>query len=255
MTINDPFESPKLLFDGALNDIKNFESQCKDFLDSCYAIPVEKVNKKTGENIIKYRVIQKIPGHFRVIVSNVINNLRHSLDQSVNCAAIELGATKRNNYFPFAKDANEFSLTVKKRCPSVPPNLLKVLEEFKPYGGGDDLLYSFNRITGANKHQVLLNMNIHVPHLIMNGLVAEFRGPGQVGYIVWDHIKQEVEVARIQPGGQLKCNSKAKLPLFISLGGCQIPGYESANVFLDEVAKKVQGILDTIERETSRLRI
>lgn len=55
----------------------------------------------------KYRLAQRIPGRLRVLAPNVVNNLRHSPDQAVNCAALELGATARKNYLPLAEGVIE----------------------------------------------------------------------------------------------------------------------------------------------------
>jgi hypothetical protein len=251
---DDPFESPKLLLDGARHDVKNFDSESREFIDNCFAVPFTQIDNKTREKVVKYRIAQKMPGHLRVLASNVVNNLRHALDQAVNCAAVELGATKRNNYFPFAKDSTDIDRIIRDSCKSVRADLIPTLKGFQPYGGGDDLLYSLSRIAGPNKHQLVLKTNLDLTHLIINDLMAIFRSPGSFGFGGWDSAKQELEFARIGPGGYLKCNPKAKLPVFVSLSDSKIASGEPATAFLDTLAGKVESIVSAIEAETDRLR-
>jgi hypothetical protein len=248
----DPFESPKLLLDGARHDIKNFDVESRVFLDSCFGVPSQKIDRKTGENVVKYHVPQRMPGHLRVLASNAVNNLRHTLDQAVNCAAVGLGG-KRDNYFPFAKDATDIDRIIKDNCKSVRADLLPTLKGFQPYGGGDDVLYSLSRIAGPNKHQLVLKTNLDLTHLVLNDLASEIRGPSSVGLMHWGSKKQEFEFARIGSSGYIKCNPKAKLPLSISLGDSKISSSEPATTFLETLASKVDGILGALEADTERL--
>jgi hypothetical protein len=78
-------------------------------------------DSKTGEKVVKFRITRKVPGRLRVIASEALNHLRHSLDQAVNAAAFELGRPQRNNYFPFAKNAGQIDNVIGLRCKTVPP--------------------------------------------------------------------------------------------------------------------------------------
>jgi hypothetical protein len=160
-------------------------------------VAIGQYDSKSNENVLKYRIAQKIPGRLRVLASNVVNNLRHSLDQAVNCASIELGGTKRNNYFPFPKDETEIDRLIRDNCPTVPAVLKPTLKAFKPYGGGDDLLYSLSQIAGSNKHKLVLKLDLDLPHIILSDIVSDITGPAYGGVIRWDSAKQEVEIARV----------------------------------------------------------
>jgi len=254
MEQSDAFESPRLLLDAARHDIAEFDSQARAFLNGCLGVRVVQMDPKSGEQVVKYRVAQKIPGRLRVLASNVLNNLRHSLDQAVNCAAIELGGAKRNNYFPFAKDALDIDRVIKDNCKTVPAALKPILKGFRPYSGGDDLLYSLNRIAGPNKHQLVVRLNLDLTHLVANDFVREVRGPAAFGFIEWDSAKQEIEIARIGPGGHVICADRTKLPLSMTLGHRQDAGGKPATTFLNALANKVESILRVIETETARLK-
>jgi len=254
MKSDDPFESPKLLLESARSDLQDFSQGCDSFLACCFGVPVQKYDKVNKQNIVKYQVKQRIPGRLRVTASNIINNLRHALDQAINCAAIELGATKRNNYFPFAKNIDEFERAIKDKCRSVHPALLPLIRSFKPYKDGDELLYLLTRLAGANKHQVMLRVDMNLTHFVMNDLIYQFAGPGACGFIDWDPKRQEIEIARIQNGGLIKCNPKGRLPLFVSFGEEEVNSSVPASVFLSSILPKIEIIINSVEAETYRIK-
>lgn len=253
---SDAFESPRLLLESARHEAAEFDSRARAFLDGCFGVRFTQMDPKSGEQVVKYRVAQKIPSRLRVLASHVVNDLRHSLDQAVNCATIELGGTKPNNYFPFSKSKLDIDRVIKDNCKTVPAALKPILKGFQPYGGGDDLLYSLNLIAGPNKHQLVVRMNLDLTHIVANDLMSEVRGPAEAGFIRWDSARQEIEIARIGPGGHVKCADQAKFPLSITLGHRQATGSEpEATAFLSALVGKVEGILSVIEAETANLKL
>jgi hypothetical protein len=251
----DPFEGPKLLLDGARENIHELELQCQAFVESCRCTPVTELDRETGDNLCKIRIVQTIPGRLRVIASNGLNNLRHSLDQAVNAAAVELGATKRDSYFPFAPDAGAIDGEIRRKCRRVPSEIIRLIKAFQPYGGGDDLLYAMSRISGPNKHQLVLKLNINVPNILVessdrNPLII--KGPCDFVHS-WDSTKQELQLARVHPGGSFHYDGKVSMPLFVSLGDSEITSGEPAPALLDTLAGKVHGIVRALEAETRRL--
>jgi hypothetical protein len=253
----DPFEEPKLLLDGARENIQELEARGQAFVESCRGVPIVDLDAKTDEKVLKYRITRKVPGRLRVVASNALNNLRHSLDQAVNSASVELGSRKRNNYFPFAKDAGEIDGVIRRNCPTVPSGLIRLLKAFQPYGGGDDLLYTMSRMSGPNKHQLVLKLDLNLPYLSMYlDELASFRfsGPFKVGYMGWDSAKQELEFARVRADAAFEYRDDLHLPLLISLADSQTASGEPAAAFLNTLAGKVDRIIQAIEAETGRLR-
>lgn len=256
MSDEDVFDSPKLILDRAREHIRELEARSQGFVEGCRGIPIVEFDAQTGEKVHKLRFTQKIPGKLRVIASDALNNLRHSLDQAVNAAAAELGG-KRNNYFPFAKDAGDIDRVVKDNCPSLHADIKDLIKTFQPYGGGDDLLYAMSRMSGPDKHQLVLKLNINLPRFPMGagtGYDLRGQGPMSIGYIAWDGFKQELESARVWGNGHSEYEGEFKMPLFISLSDSHITRGEPAPAFLNTVASKVEGIIAAIEAETARLK-
>jgi hypothetical protein len=233
----DPFHSPKLLLRGARSDIDRLDREWRQFHERCFGIPFEDFDAKTSERVIKFRICPDVPDDLRVLVSNAFNNLRHTLDQTINSASVELG---------------------KKNCPTVRADMIPTLKAFQPYGGGDDMLYTLSKLCGPNKHQVVLNMNLNFKFAIdgrAKGWFRFFRGPGTLGRLAWDSEKQELEAARVGAGGDIQCDYMTDIPIFISLGDSEISRGEPATAFLNTLAGKVDGILRGIEAETARLKL
>ncbi|MBD9540097.1 hypothetical protein IB276_11595 [Ensifer sp. ENS04] len=256
----DPFESPKLLIEGAVEDIEELGIKCRAFVDACTSVAFAEPDFQAGQNVIKFRVAQKIPQRLRYLTSNILNNLRHALDQAINCGAVELGARKRNSYFPFVKDEAELPAALASKCKSVDSRLSDyIVREFKPYGGGDDLLYAMSKCTGPNKHQLTLSLQCDLQTMIWDDRFAfQLTGSGMggdtLGFLGWDSRKQELEFARIFPGSVLKITGQPHLPLFIAICGSPELGGDVVVVVLRNLASKVRSIVVAIEAETARLK-
>ena len=252
LVMEHPFEEPRLLIDHARINIQNLEAGSSAFTDSCRGVEVEELDHQTRQKIIKLRVTGKIPGPLRPIASGIVNDLRHSLDQSMNEAIVRLGAKKRDTYFPFAKNAGSFDELFKSdRYKSICPDLRPYLGSVQLYGGGDDLLYTLNRIAGPNKHQLVLRLGAEFGSFWTDGKV-EFRGPGTFG-LEWDRKRQELEIARIGPGGFLRMHDQSNLSFFVSIDEGETARSQPASAFLDTLATKVEGIVAGLEAETARI--
>jgi hypothetical protein len=249
---SDPFESPKLLIEGARDDILQFDAMCESFLNTAFGVIVTNVDPKTLEKVVKYRVEQKPPGRLRTLAGNALNAIRHSLDQAVNCATGVLGGKAWDNYFPFAKDATTIDNVIKDNCKRVPASLIPILKGFKPYGGGDDLLYSLNRLVGPNKHQVVVRMDMRVPNPLPLHFITESKGPIVIQW-KWDGENGELEIARISAQGHIKCEAQTKLPLFVAIGGRKISRGEPATTLLNAYLAKAETIVSAIESVTYQL--
>jgi hypothetical protein len=248
----DPFESPRLLIAGARHDVENLDTGFKAFVSGCKAVPIEERDPKTRERVGKLRFPQKMPGSLRVLASNALNNLRHALDQTVNCASLQLGGDDRN-YFPFAQDATDLDRLIKDQCKGVPSVLYPLLKGFQPYPGGDDLLCVL-RVSGKNKHREVLELKPELAGASYRVDRMTLRGPFRFGSFIWDSAKQELEYARVGPGGYLEGQMKGKVSLRITLRDTPAARGEPAAGILDALASRVEGVLLRVEAETARLR-
>src|SRR3954454_293120 len=118
-----PFESPKLLIEGAKARIAAFDVACRTFLNRCDYDAVERPDHKNGERVVSLRFQKRIQGELRVLASGILNDLRHALDQAVCDSAVELGSPDSSGvYFLIGKEPSDLDREVKNRCKNVHPD-------------------------------------------------------------------------------------------------------------------------------------
>ena len=156
-----PFESPKLLIDGAKTSILDFKSLYDPFIQSCTYDVVYSTDPNTRQKIVKLRFQQRLSPQLRLSASRIVNDMRHALDQAACDGAILLGrADGKGVYFPFGKTPKNLDDEVKERCKRVDPGLVTFIRTFNSHYGGDDLLYGLGSLAGPNKHQRILRMSL-----------------------------------------------------------------------------------------------
>jgi len=86
-----PFESPKLLLDGARTSITDFKPACEAFIQSCTYDIVYNQDPNTLEKIVRLRFHRRLSPKLRYAASGIVNDLRHALDRAICDGAVELG--------------------------------------------------------------------------------------------------------------------------------------------------------------------
>lgn len=245
-----PFESPKLLIARAKENIADFDARYKTYMESRPYEVVTEPEPKSPNKITKIRLTKQIDPMMRAVLSDALNNLRHALDQAVNDAAVLLRGGKRDCYFPFGQNAKAFELIyTSKRYKTVPIDIRDHLNSLQPYFGGDDLLHALGRLSGPNKHQVVLRIAAGAAHSVK----PTIRSMVNCALIapVWDAAKGELPVFRLFPGGYVECDL-AFSPQ-VSLHEPSVQHLALANDFAEELVSLAERIVGGIERETYRL--
>jgi hypothetical protein len=253
-----PFESPKLLIDGAKTSIIDFKSVCEAFIQNCTYDILYHTDPKTEQQIVKLRFHHRVPPKMRVPGSRIVNDLRHALDQAVCDAAVLLGRPNANGvYFPFGRTPKNLDDEIATRCKKVHPDLVTFIRNFQSHYGGDDLLYALGSLAGPNKHQRILRISLGTggtkivagerPWALTSG-----EGGFKIGVNKWNDLRNELEFAHFGKG--TKGNIDARPVLQIVLGTGEPPLADPAPTVLDAMASKVEGIVLGIEAETARLK-
>jgi hypothetical protein len=250
MADHDPFESPKLLLARAKENAAEFRGRCQAFADSDPACIIEELDPRSGDKIVYLRLIKPLSPSVRPVISDAINNCRHALDQSVNIAAIEIRGGKANTYFPFGENAARFaSIYDTSRYGPIPTQLRPYINGLKPYFGGDDVLCFLNRITGPNKHQIILTVEASPIGYIASGQLG---GDSSLGIWPWDAAKKQCQIGRCRAGGTWEMNFKT-VSFSISVGnGGPMQGQPAIGA-LDAFLSKAESIVLGLEVETARI--
>lgn len=254
------FYSPWLLIKEARTQLDRFDQQWRSFHERSFGIPMEVLDPQTFERVFKFRILPEIPEDLRLAASNCINNMRHALDQAINCASLELGSQENRAYFPIANDASNLDKVIKGNCKGVPPQLLDEIKGLKPYVGGDPFLGFLGAEAGPNKHRVVIDLDTgwtNILHTGPDGWFIRFKGPGTLFPNAgrnWCPTNQEVEVARVSTGGDIKLTYMTKPPIHISLYDGGRKEFMPAFAFLSECVNRVAEVLEFIEATTQRLK-
>jgi hypothetical protein len=245
------FESPLLLVSTAKEDIANFRKECGAFAQSCKYELIKEYDSKSDHEVYKFRVDKRVPGKLRMQFSRIVNELRHSLDQVMCDGAKALGAANvKNLYFPFGQDKAGFDDKIKDCRRKVNAELCDFVAQFNAYSGGDSLLWSLTRLA-AMKHQRILALGPDWHTIRAGGPNLTMSGPVIIGINKWNERRNELEFARIGPGGRLEIN--VQLITEVAIGKADIVGGQSVLSTLDQYAAKVESIVLGIEAESKRI--
>lgn len=243
--------------DRARKHIEELNALGEGFIEKCFGIPSEELDPETSDRLLNYCIVTPSTEEFSLPASDAINNLRHSLDQAINCANVELGARKRDAFFPVGPTVQKFLEVTVNNCRSVHPGLIDFIKGYQPYGGGDDALYGLAKLAGPNKHQLIVDVDANLVSMYMSGdwLNKIFAAPGsKLGFCGWDGEKKKLTVARLKPGSHYQVDYMTQVPIFVSLTGCEAARGQAAATFLNDQARKISAIIDGLEAETARLK-
>ncbi|HEY0412683.1 MAG TPA: hypothetical protein VGD66_06050 [Allosphingosinicella sp.] len=224
MVDSDPFESPKLLVSGAREDIDQFESgEGAFFGPGDVGVTVQEVDPKTKYTFVKFRITKAIPTVLRRRANNILNDLRHALDQALFAAArIVLKEDPGDVHFPFATSPKDLEGRLKATRKGagvlkIPVALHDVIRSFEPYprgnghDGGDDLLRLLGAVSGPNKHQFTIGIGVNaslIRHIKTDGRFYKLHAP------VMNSKYKDLILFSIAPDGYLYHESS--IPMYIS---------------------------------------
>lgn len=198
----DPFKSPKQLISHASDEIEAARGIVGQFINAQKYTPKVHTDLITGEQIYRIKVQgPSLPDKLSNIVKDAAGNLRDALDHAVYSGALVIsGGTPTDTGFPFAKDAaGVIGELAGKRLAGNPVALRPVLAGFKPYEGGNDILWALNQIRNPNTHRFI------VPVGAAHGMGSLFIGhavftSGTRIYSKWDPTTKEIEYMRLGRG-------------------------------------------------------
>jgi hypothetical protein len=250
MNDEDPFESPKLLLERAQEHLAELQRREKVFFGrQPYARIVEPDTDPRYE-VHKLRFTAKVPGSYSTVVSDALNNIRHTLDQTVVASARALGATKVGHiYFPVCDVESQLEGAIRKKCEGVHPDVVDFIRKQKPYRGGDPIIALLSKLAGSNKHQMLAPIGA-----MSNGIITIPGGwnPADADNFLpmphWDGAKNELTLARIRRGYKAPHNLQVRFEIAFNDPDAQIEAPVIS--FLDIAGLFVSTILANIEMIT-----
>lgn len=122
--------------------------------------------------------------------------LRSALDHACFAVATIAGAVDpKSTHFPFADDPAQLENVIRRKCRDLPADFVDLLRAYKPYAGGNDLIWAFNKVRAGNQHRFLLDVAISAKNSRLKGVAP----PGDFAFghapPNWDAEKQEMVLA------------------------------------------------------------
>ena len=158
----DLFESPKSLLRWAYEDSVQYKKLEESFFSSEPTEQFVEYDVDMERDAQRLRFNEQPSDQMRKLVSHIVNDLRHALDQACYIAAHHFGWKKSrkipNLYFPWATSPAD----LQGRLKSIPIELHQLILDAEPFGKqsnneeGNDVIRELGKIAGPNKHQVAL---------------------------------------------------------------------------------------------------
>jgi hypothetical protein len=121
------------------------------------------------------------------------------------CAVASGKVAPKNTYFPIADSASQLETDVigRGRCKDIPPDIVALFRAFKPYKGGNDPIWSLNRLANGNKHRLITPMGTAAESSVGINYISG-HGPMAIRAPVWDREKKEMILMSAPIGSDIK---------------------------------------------------
>ncbi len=239
----DPFESPRLLVEGAGQHIDAFRARLLELRASDWTTPTAGPG---GEIIVTPKVV--VPPDMKRVLFDITNNLRSALDHAVFASTLALTGEERDGTkFPFGDSASEMRGDAKRRCKNVPREMVEFLITFEAHREGNHLLWGLNKLRNTKNHRVLVPV----------GASADMVGMGEPSVGTSADYEWEPATGRFKARLELTPETRAggvmflfRLELLIGTGTFR--GEPALGIF-DRLRSEVERVVSAIEAETARI--
>ncbi len=199
--------------------------------------------------IHKLRFTRGLPDLCVTLASDALHNLRDALDNVAYGLAVAAGKIHPlHTAFPFGGSAADFENNLG-RCKDVPEEIHTVFRAYRPYKGGNDLLWALNKLAVTDKHKLLT--------IALNSKLGDVHAEGAIHHIpvnpAWDSAKREIEIFTGFAGQPVK--GKIEIGLFVAFEDVPFVAGEPALKVLDYFVELVGDILSRLDTEGQRLGI
>jgi hypothetical protein len=277
----DSLEDVSLKIERAEARIDDLKGEISSFFDAKPYGLVSKIDNQLGIEMLQISTQTPVPKKFKIIIGEILHNLRSSLDQLAYAVAIKQSGNCDKIYFPFRKDINIFERELSKKTKLISPDGQNMIRALKPYRGGNDLLWLLHDLNRKDKHISVVPIILDVfadfdtiiaqngrlcsvgprtgRHFIVDPtttnltqivpecaplIVIEQHGP-RIRFEDFGGPKDKFELATYSPGTQFAANFE---PIFnIAISDVQISKREPVIAQLGQMRQLVQSIFSTFK--------
>lgn len=240
------FADSKICLSQAKKNILAFESRLKLFFKEKQYIEVTE-HESIGKWVRKLKFTEPFIDDLADIATDVVDNLLSSLDYAWHSLAVASRAIPFSDEakFPFADNVFKFEKAIGKGLNKFRPEIVALLRTFQPYKGGNDLLWALDRISAANRNELLAPIII-----LKSNLRGNIISMGEVTFPPsgWNRAKNEIVVFNVITNGITPLiDPDLKLPIEIIFDKVETVSNQPALAVLNKLASEVENIIEALE--------
>lgn len=248
----DHFASSRLRISGAESDIVDIKNALEAFGERNPCSVVSELDAQRANYIHKFVFAGPLPNVVTLRAIGLIEHLRAALDICGSGAATAHGKNgKRASKFPFGDTAAEVKNNVEGGGKNLPDDIKTLFCSFKPYKGGNDLLWALNQLANCQKHDIIIPANVD---MVTGTLDRILEGEGTLLDAEWDSAKNEIPFA-ITAVDRGKITYDFDLRFTIAFGEVDVVKGKPAFAVFRALIGIVTGIVDATEAECRRIGI
>lgn len=246
----DPFTSPRRRLARGQEHVRRLEKRIQTFLKKEPHKSIAETDAD-GTTVHALKFTRDFPESWADGAVEALEAFRSALDQTGYAAAVLGGVTEpKNAYFPMADTATDLDGVTRGRCRDLPDEIKALFRSFDAHEGGNYALWALNKLCNANKHRLLVPVGIAGAGFTIKQAVLS---GGSMGMPLWDREKNQIEFARIGPGGQFQYDGQ--ISFFIAFDDFNgVKGGPAVGI-LNAMAGEVRRVLRATEAECHRIGI
>lgn len=153
----------------AKSQIDDLDGEIRAFIQTNSYDVVSNLNLDGSEQIWRFRLRDKDTSDLAVSAGLILHLLRSPLDNILSEIAFEHCGIRKDTAFPFGKDIHAFEGSLREKTKHLPSEAVDLICRFKPYGGGNELLWALHNLNVHDKHPGLRAVG-HVQGMALQSL-------------------------------------------------------------------------------------
>lgn len=244
---NPSFAGPRLKIKRANQHIAELYTIFEKFLKTdFYKLRVDK-QPDTGDYGLTLRQTTETPCEVPLVLGDAIHNLRSALDLTAFEIVTGAGGTPSNRlFFPFAATRDDLVAAMKggeiKIAGADIVDL--IIDTIKPYEGGNDALYSLNKLDVADKHKLIIPL---VSVVALTGVDLKL-GNGGVFTNFSMSVGQGGILKAVGSGSNIEITKQGKPAFGVFFADGQPFEHQPVFPTLHQLAQLVSGVVDALEK-------
>jgi hypothetical protein len=234
-------------------ELAHLEREIGEFIeDDCYKIAVEPDPQNPGYELHKVILIRCMAPNLRELAARVAANLRGALDEGIGVvAAASRSVNASSQRFLFADSAKGFEESIEAHAQQLPVEIRALLRGFKPYKGGNDLLFALNLLCNAGERAPLAAIGTVLLRPYTRFAISGYLGIEIPEHPVWN--RTEDEIVFLRAPADAKLDYEIDFGLFVALDKIDWFDGQPVLVVLEACGAETHRVVSRIEAEAVKL--